>query len=60
MSPEYRYPGPPTRKLLKHVEDRISDLEWNGDPGGELEGLYNQREILRIMSDKGELYVPEF
>ena len=60
MSLEYRYPGPSTTKLLKEVNNRISDLEWNGDPAGELENLYSRRAVLEQMIKAGELYAPNF
>lgn len=59
---EYRYPGPSVVKGLKEVEQRITEIEWeNGvDPTPELDYLYKRRELLRIMKDQGELYVPNF
>ena len=56
----FRYPGPPTKRLLKEVDQRISDLEWEGSLGNELETLYQKREYLEALLEKGELYVPDF
>ena len=61
MSHEYRYPGPSTTKLLKEVNERISELEWNGSyDEQELESLYSRRAVLEQMLEAGELYVPDF
>lgn len=59
---EYRYPGPSVVKELKEVEQRITEIEWEDgvDPTPELDCLYKRRELLRIMKDQGELYVPDF
>lgn len=59
---DYRYPGPSVVKELREVEQRITEIEWeNGvDPNPELNYLYKRRELLRMMKDQGELYVPNF
>lgn len=57
---DFRYPGPPTAKVLKHVNDKITELEWNDGPKDLIESLYKERAVLEQMMKAGELYVPNF
>ena len=54
---KFRPCGPLMSDVLKEVQDKITDLEWEGKDSGH---LHNELSFLIIMRDNGDTYVPTF